>query len=175
MTEQLEYQVVRKYPKFEVRHYPEHVLVQIQAEGDFNRASFKAFNPLVSYISGANKSGVKIAMTAPVIQQEIEFNKHLVSFVLPKSVSVSNIPVPENVKLSTKVISPKDAAVISYRGSWNENLMQQKSQELLEAVKQAGLITSGAIQIARFDPPWKPGFLKRNEVMVDLVSSSTSN
>jgi len=28
----------------------------------------------------------------------------------------------------------------------------------------------GALRIARFDPPWKPGFLRYNEVILDLKS-----
>lgn len=169
MTEQLKYQVLRNFADFEVRRYPDYVLVQIEADGDFNRASFRAFNPLVNYISGGNLSGKSIAMTAPVIQETISENKHLVSFVLPDSVSIDDIPVPANAKLSTKVIKSHDVAAIKYRGSWREQLVNQYAAKLKKGIAKANLESRGSIYVARFDPPWRPWFLRHNEVLIDLA------
>jgi hypothetical protein len=36
-------------------------------------------------------------------------------------------------------------------------------------VKSAGLDAVGNPYYARFDPPWKPGFLRRNEAIVALT------
>lgn len=171
MTEELKYEILEKFPEFEVRRYPDHIQVQIDSRGEFNRASYSAFNPLVSYISGANKSQQKIAMTAPVIQESLEKNRHRVSFVLPSSISLENIPVPVNAELSTKVIKSHDVAVRKYRGSWGENLFQTNATELIKQVAANGLETTGNIYFARFDPPWTPWFLRRNEVLIDLAKT----
>jgi hypothetical protein len=41
--------------------------------------------------------------------------------------------------------------------------------ELLAAVAAAGLVTVGQPRFARFDPPYTPWFLRRNEVLVDVA------
>lgn len=40
---------------------------------------------------------------------------------------------------------------------------------LLAAVRRAGLEPVGGVYFARFDPPWKPGFLKHNEALVAVA------
>ncbi|MEY2816392.1 MAG: hypothetical protein RJA78_968, partial [Actinomycetota bacterium] len=41
--------------------------------------------------------------------------------------------------------------------------------QLLVDVQSAGLKAAGEPYYARFDPPWKPGFLRRNEAIVALT------
>ncbi len=170
MTEELKYQVVKKFPNFEIRRYSDYVLAQVEGTGEFNAVTFSAFSPLFNYISGQNLSNQPIAMTAPVIQETIEPKRHRVSFVLPDDVAKSQIPVPANSKVVTKKVPAHHAAVLKYSGSWSDKLLAEKEAELRTAVAKAGLQTTGNVYFARFDPPWKPWFLKRNEVLIDLVS-----
>ena len=53
-------------------------------------------------------------------------------------------------------------------GGWNEERFMGFAEKLLQSVKAAGLEVVGEVQFARFDPPWKPGFLKHNEVLVEV-------
>lgn len=171
MTEELKYEVLKKFPKFEIRRYPDYALVQVEGTGEFNLVSFSAFSPLFNYISGQNLGSKQIAMTAPVLQETIEPKRHVVSFVLPESVTKSEIPVPANSKVTTKIVPAHDAAVLKFGGSWSTRLLAEKSTELLTAVESAGLVTEGNVYFARFDPPWKPWFLKRNEVLINLAEN----
>jgi len=41
--------------------------------------------------------------------------------------------------------------------------------ELLGQVSAAGLETVGDVYYARFDPPWMPGPLRHNEVLVTVL------
>ncbi len=168
MTEELKYEVLKKSANFEIRRYPEYALAQVEGVGDFNLVSFSAFSPLFNYISGQNLKSQPIAMTAPVLQETIENKRHLVSFVLPESVAQSDIPIPTNSKVTVKRVPAHDSAVLKFGGSWSTRLLAEKERELLTATKAAGLKTSGNIYFARFDPPWKPWFLKRNEALIDL-------
>lgn len=45
MTEEQPYSLLKKYDGFEVRHYPDYVLVQVDVTGDFMRAGNVAFGP----------------------------------------------------------------------------------------------------------------------------------
>jgi hypothetical protein len=46
--------------------------------------------------------------------------------------------------------------------------VQEKEVELRAALTKEGLTPIGALRIARFDPPWKPGILRYNEVILDI-------
>ena len=48
-----------------------------------------------------------------------------------------------------------------------------RAEELRGAVAQAGYQPAGQPRFARFDPPWTPWFLRRNEVVLPLVDSFT--
>jgi hypothetical protein len=170
MTEEQPYTVLTTHDGFEVRHYPDHVLVQVDVTGDFMRAGNIAFGPLVSYISGNNARGQKIAMTAPVLQETHSEESHTVSFVLPAGMSIADVPVPHNARVSTVHVAEHNVAAVKFGGGWNGDRFQENGELLLKKVHRAGLTPVGNVYYARFDPPWKPWFLKRNEALVALES-----
>jgi hypothetical protein len=157
VTEKLPYELIESRDGFELRHYPRHVVAEVSIRGGFMNAGNAAFGPLVSYISGRNERAQKIAMTAPVIQSSTDASTHVVSFMNPTGDVVS-----------TRVVEPTNMAAIRFGGGWNEERFMGFAEKLLESVKAAGLEVVGEVQFARFDPPWKPGFLKHNEVLVEV-------
>jgi hypothetical protein len=62
------------------------------------------------------------------------------------------------------------AAVVRYSGRWSESGYRGRVAELEDAVEQAGLTVTGSPRWARFDPPWKPWFLRRNEVVLPVAA-----
>ena len=173
MTAQQPFRLIRKFGAIELRHYPDYILMQVEAQGDFMRAGSVAFGPLISYLSGANATGSKIAMTAPVLQEALSEKTHLVSFVLPEGMKPEDVPVPRNARVSTVPVAAHDAAVLPFAGSWNAARFERKGTELMTAAIVEGLQVEGNVYFARFDPPWKPGFLKRNEALVNVVQTGT--
>lgn len=169
MTEQLPYTLLRDFGDFEVRRYPEHVLVQVTGQGDFTSVGYRAFQPLFQFISGNNSSSQSIAMTAPVLQEEVAANTHVVSFVMPRDMAAEATPAPRDARVATKPVAGFDAAVLSFSGSWNEDRLHAKGAQLLRAAAKAGLETTGNVMYARFNPPWMPPFLKRNEALIALA------
>ena len=169
MTEQLPYTVLRDFGEFEVRRYPDHVLAQVTDRGDFASVGYRAFGPLFQFISGNNSASQSIAMTAPVLQEEVAANTHVVSFVMPKEMSPEAIPAPRDARVETKPVAGFDAVVASFSGSWNPNRLHAKGEELKRRAKQSGLETTGNVLFARFNSPWMPWFLKRNEAMIALA------
>ena len=171
MTERLSYEILTRYKGFELRQYPQHILVQRRVRGGFMSAPNMAFQSLVSFISGRNQSGQKIAMTAPVLQEQVDQRDeaHLVSFVMPIAMKPTQMPTPSDPSLKVTVVGPKVMAAVAFRGGWNETEFRRQGERLLESVHDAGLETVGEIVYARFDPPWKPGFLKHNEAMVEIA------
>ena len=169
MTEQQPFTLIASYPGFEVRHYPTYVLVQVETKGEFSSAANRAFGPLVNYISGRNKTSEKFAMTAPVLHApDKKETNHTVSFVLPKDVSIKDLPLPLDAQVSTVEVPGHFAAAVRFRGLADYEHFKSISNQLIVDVKNAGLKAVGDPYYARFDPPWKPGFLRRNEAIIAL-------
>ena len=168
MTEEQPYTLVSKENGFEIRHYPSYVLVQVSTKGEFSRAASAAFSPLVNYISGRNETREKFAMTAPVIQAPVD-QTHTVSFVLPEGLNIKDLPLPLNSKVTTVEVKPHYAAAVRFRGLADWEHFKSYGDQLLADVLRAGLKPAGDPYYARFDPPWKPGFLRRNEAIVALT------
>lgn len=170
MAEELPFEVVRQFGDFELRQYPDHVLAQVATVGDFTSVTNSGFYPLFNYISGGNSQSKQIAMTAPVLQESVSTNRHLVSFVMPQNFRLEDLPNPTNSPVTIKAVPDHLAAVIKFSGSWSQQLLNKKAELLLAAVKREGLQPIGEPYFARFDPPWKPGFLRRNEVLLMVES-----
>lgn len=166
MTNRQPYQVLSKQNGFELRKYPAGIQIETLAKGDFLRAGNLGFGPLIGFISGNNGAGQSIAMTAPVIQESLSPKTHLVRFVLPENMKSSE--VPESLDAGVKIIEVAThlAAARRFSGSWNQERFDLEGQKLISELLTSGLETVGSLYFARFDPPWKPGFLKRNEVLI---------
>lgn len=169
MTEQLPYTVLRDFRDFELRRYPSYNLVQVEERADYTQAGYRGFNPLFQFITGSNSANQSIAMTAPVIQREVAAGTYAVSFVMPAAMLTESIPAPRNPSVKTVHVPEHDAAVMSFSGLWSESKFNKVADRLRQAVQREGLVARGEVYSARYDPPWKPGFLRRNEALLDLA------
>ncbi|ALE92342.1 heme-binding protein [Arthrobacter alpinus] len=193
MTEQQPFQIVRSYDGFEVRRYSEHLLAEVLVEGAFEDAGNLAFRYLFAYINGENQANQKvpmtapvvqdaapekISMTAPVLQQAVEGQgddcgtpKFRIAFVLPEGFTIESAPWPTNPRVHLRTVPESLAAVIRFNGRWSNVRYQQHLQSLRTALREAGLASIGAPRFARFDPPFKPWWLRHNEIVLDLPES----
>ena len=168
MTEQLPYEVIQTFRDFEIRKYSDYVLVQYIGEGDSGSISSIGFGSLFRFITGNNDSEQKISMTAPVMQETPKGKSHTVSFVMPKDLQMKDVPNPNDPKLIKTNVAEHFAAVMRFSGTWNDDRVQAKSEQLKQALDREGIKTVGDFFFARFDPPWKPGFLRHNEVLIRI-------
>ena len=187
-TEEASYKVLKTSGKFEIREYAPHILAETVVDGDLEEAGNKAFRRLFNYISGANqsrakvamtapvsqeKAGEKISMTAPVVQRAKGDRDYVIAFVLPAALTADTAPAPTNPDVELCTIPTSLTAAKEYGGRWSQSSYERHCAELLDAVATAGLRPVGAPRFARFDPPFKPWFLRRNEVLVDVEEAST--
>jgi hypothetical protein len=171
MTEQQAYEVVREYPGFELRRYPAHTVAEVDVAADFDSAGSRAFGPLFSYISGGNADRRKIAMTAPVVQVPTE-RGHAVAFVMPQG--LADAPAPADTSVSIRTEPERLAAVMRYSGRWSRQDYDRRLVDLRRAIGAAGLSIVGEPRFARFNPPYTPWFLRRNEIVIDVAGSAAS-
>ena len=176
MTQIQSYTVVRAIgPGAELRHYPAHTLISCEVGGDFDSAGSRGFGPLVRYISGANQKGQQIAMTSPVLHAPRSQATHTISFVLPEGMNPADAPRPADGRVEVHEVGPRLVAALRFSGGWSEERADRKAATLLELLAESGLSPVGAVFFGRYDPPWKPGLLRRNEALVEVVEPSTSS
>jgi len=159
-----------KSGEIEFRHYPELVLATVDNAGDD-----AGFNLLFAYISGSNKPREKIPMTAPVItSQKIPMTAPVVSdaasmsFVMPAGSTWENIPEPLDSRVRIVVLPERDIAVIRFSGYAPPEDVDAAASRLQDGLKNAGIVTAGQPFLMRYDSPWTPGFLRRNEVAIEI-------
>ncbi|MDO5710143.1 MAG: heme-binding protein [Micrococcales bacterium] len=182
MTERQRFDVLTRFTGFEVRRYPAHLVAEVDVDSSFTEAGNRAFRVLAAFISGANNTRGKVAMTAPVVQEQAsiamtspvvqesgdEAGHQVVAFVMPAEFSLDTLPTPSDPRVRIREIPVQVAAARTFRGRWSERIYQEQLAELRGAVLKAGLEISGPPRFARFDPPWTPWFLRHNEVVLPV-------
>jgi hypothetical protein len=180
--EEAAYTVVKQENRFEIRDYAPHILAETVVEGDLEEAGKNAFNRLFRYISGDNRSRAKVAMTAPVSQEpmgeKIKMSapvgqhrvqeKWAVSFMMPASYTLENIPEPDDPKVTLRQVPARRMAAVRYSGFWNEKGYLRYKVELESWIERMGLSIVGKPIWARYNPPFMPWFLRRNEILIPV-------
>ena len=137
-----------------------------------SKAGNSAFGFLFGYISGRNQSQTSVAMTAPVIQATAQEGCYSVAFVLPTSMTARTAPEPTNPRVTIRRVPPSLGAATRYSGRWPQTSFESHCTGLLAGIEVEGFTVVGTPRFARFDPPYKPWFLRRNEVIVDVLQDS---
>jgi hypothetical protein len=171
MTERQKFSTVTKFKEFELRDYEPCVLAQVIMTGDYSSATSGAFRHLFNYISKGNSASKSIVMTAPVIAAtETGSNSEnwKISFVMPAGSTLKDFPLPLDAKVTMKEKASEYCVAISFRGRANESLALKMETKLREAAMRKGLSLSQEVRICRFDPPFKPGFMQYNEIVIPV-------
>jgi SOUL heme-binding protein len=173
MTQRQEYKVLKQYDNFELREYLPCVLAEVKVNQEYSSATNTAFGSLFSYISKGNKSQTPIAMTAPVIAANKSDNasEWFVAFVMPSGSKIDHLPDPNDPKVKLRELDAETAIAMSFRGRATQSLTNKKISELRTAAAKENLTLSNETRIARFDPPYKPGFMHYNEIVIPLSSN----
>ena len=167
--EQPSYKVMLKDGKIEIRQYDRILLQSVKVRGDQYQSIRQGFRPLVRFIGGKDRDGDKISMTAPVIQSAGDNEDDwVISFSMPSKYDMANLPAPQDSSIYTEDLEPMTAAVIKFSGKANEQILRNKIQTLLLWLEQAGYEVQSKPKYLFYNDPSTPGFLRRNEVMVQV-------
>ena len=172
MTKQQEFRVLQTYQDFELREYLPCVIAEVKVSAKYSTATNSAFSSLFNYISKGNKSSQKIAMTAPVITAQKADNSEPtewhVSFVMPSGSAFDHMPHPNDSQVILRELDTETCVAKSFRGTATDELSRKKVQELRTSASKAKIALSDETRICRFDPPFKPGFLQYNEIVIPI-------
>ena len=174
------YAVVRALGNVEIREYRPYVVAETTVGGTPDTAGNEGFRILAKYIFGSNRSTRKIAMTAPVSQKKVEGTKiamtspvtqekvgdaFVVQFMMPSEYTIEELPEPDDLRVTFRQVPARTVAAVKYSGSWSQRNYQTHLALLLDALRAAGYEAIGEPIWARYDAPFKPWFLRRNEIL----------
>ena len=177
-----DFEVTKKFDNIELRQYAPYVVAEVVLNATADEAGSQAFPILAGYIFGKNKGEKKLAMTAPVTQtaapvrldmtapvtQAAVAGGMLVQFVLPKGVTLATAPEPTDPRVNLRLVPAATWAVIRYSGTWSQSNYQEHLDQLKTALETAGVATQGEPVLARYNPPFTPWFMRRNEIWLAL-------
>lgn len=181
--EQPRYTVLQREGSFELRRYEPYIVAEIEVRASFEEAGNAAFRPLANYIFGENRrsekmemtapvsqtpKGEKIGMTAPVIQSSGSAGAYTVSFVMPSRYTLATLPLPLDDRIRFREVPSAVAAAWTYRGGWGQARYAKEEKALRAALVKARRTALGPPVWARYNAPFWPPFLRRNEILVEV-------
>ena len=89
-------------------------------------------------------------------------------FVLPKTVSLASAPEPLDARVKLREMPAANWAVITYSGTWSQGNFDENLNALRAALKTADIATQGEPVLSRYNGPFTPWFMRRNEIWLAL-------
>ena len=180
--EETNYKVIESEGDFELRQYPPHIVAETLVERDFIEVGNEAFRRLAGYINGQNRRKQTIPMTAPVSQevdsvkipmtapvnQERSGEKWRITFLMPAQYTIEKLPEPLDSRVELRTVPERRMAALKYSGTWSKSRYEEKKEQLMEQIEKRGLRQIGEPIFARYNPPFMPWFLRRNEVLIPV-------
>jgi len=180
------YEILERTDEYEVRRYEPYLVAEVDVQGDFGEAGNKAFRLLAGYIFGDNQADEKMSMTAPVESRpkeqnvrmsmaapvtstELATDQYTYAFVMERKYTLDTLPQPRNPRIRLGEHEARVMAVRRYSGRWTEGNYRENETKLMEALSADGRRRIGAPILARYNSPFTPWFMRRNEVMIEIA------
>ena len=181
MAETPKYSVIKKQKEIEIRQYPAYIQAEVVVdEKQYKSAIEKGFDVLAGYIFGNNVSKQKIEMTTPVQASRSEkiamttpvtvtgASSFTVAFIMPSAYTLETLPQPKDCRVHFKLLPARTLTAIRFTGFFQQDMILKNKQLLGDWLQEQGIVTEGDYIVAGYNPPWVPGFLAHNEVMIQV-------
>ncbi|MEM8982783.1 MAG: heme-binding protein [Pseudomonadota bacterium] len=184
------YTVLATYDEFEIRRYQPYLVAETTVDGDFEASGNAAFRLLAGYIFGDNAPAEKMAMTVPVTRQDTVGEKMAMTtpvtrqnnassttyqFVMEAKYTLASLPKPLDPRVKLKSVDARTVAARRYSGRINERNYAKNLTILKAALAEHDLQALGEPMSAVYNGPFTLPFLRRNEVLIDIDSTSVTN
>lgn len=165
-----EYVVLERTGELEIRQYPDLIVARTRVEANFEQAGNVAFRRLAGYIFGKNSESQKISMTAPVTMapEADRDGVYWISFFMPAEYKLADLPEPVDGLVEVVRVPAAKMAVLAYKGGWSEKKYDLQKKRLMSLLVGTRWGISGEPIWARYNSPFRPPFMRSNEVMVPV-------
>jgi hypothetical protein len=177
-----DYTLVEEHDGFELRRYAPLIVAETEVEVPFDTATEAASPLLVDYVQRGNQGERNLPMLAPVrLQLAADAPGNATGdvgaggdgpwryqFAMPKEYRMSMLPRPTETRVTLRQLPAQLIAARRYNGDWSEERYREQEAALLDAVEAKGLVPISNPVFARYNAAFVPGFLRRNEVMIEV-------
>ncbi len=184
-TEEPQYAVVASNDNYEVRRYEPYIVAEVDIVAESERqAGNRAFRILAGYIFGDNRSRQRMEMTAPVetsaadasekmamtapVETTAGANGYVYAFIMERKYTLDTLPEPLDPRIRIREKPARYVAALRFSGTADARRYQKHREKLEAALDRDGMRRRGDVVLARYDAPYKPPFLRRNEVLIDV-------
>ena len=110
----------------------------------------------------------KISMSVPVAEELFGENIHRISFTMPSKYSLETLPEPEDKRIKFREVKNQKTAVLRFSGRVKKNLAMEKMEEMMKWLEKNNIKPKSNLVVAQYNNPLVPGFLRRNEIIVEI-------
>jgi len=82
---------------------------------------------------------------------------------------LENLPIPDDPNIKLRQVPARRVAAVRYSGFWSEKQFLRYKQELENWITANSIKVIGEPVWARYNPPFTPWFLRRNEILVPIA------
>ena len=155
------YEVLFTVGDVEFRRYEPYILAEVTVTGDAQDR--RAFQILAGYIFGDNDNSEKMNMTAPVETRGSDY-----AFVMESKYSPKTLPRPNDARIRIIEREGRVVAALRFSGRWSQGNIGKHEAQLLDALAGMDIEVKGAPELARYNSPFTPWFLRRNEIIIPV-------
>ena len=183
--EEPDFEVLLTTKQYEIRRYDPYIIAEVDVQGDMGSAGNKAFRILAGYIFGNNEPGEKMAMTAPVESKpkgermkmtapvlsdapEAQRKAYTYAFVMEEKYTLITLPTPVDPRIRIREKPSRVVAVRRYSGGWSEANYRKNEAALIDALETDRVEITGEPVLARYNGPFTPWFMRRNEILIEV-------
>ena len=168
MIKEPKYEVLQSCEKIELRLYEPFLVAEVECSGIRKEAIRVGFRILASYIFGNNTTSASLPMSIPVTQQKIDEGWRI-RFMLTQTSDLNDLPQPNNQCVKLLAISRKRFAAIRFSGIGNDKKLQRYTIQLRKFAASHKWLLDDTPIFAFYNPPWTIPFLRRNEVLFEVL------
>ncbi|MEO1245361.1 MAG: heme-binding protein [Pseudomonadota bacterium] len=179
------YTVVDTRNGYEIRRYEPYIVAELDVAANSEReAGGNAFRVLAAYIFGDNRQRTKMAMTVPVetsaadtavamsmtapAETRADDSIFTYAFVMERKYTLDSLPEPLDSRIRIRERSARHVAALRFSGSARQAAYDRRRTELALALRADRITPVSGYSLARYNGPYTPPFLRRNEVLVDI-------
>ena len=114
------------------------------------------------------------AMTTPVTQARTG-DQYTVRFMMPSELSRDALPEPNDTRITIREVPARTLAAVRYSGTWSKRNYEKHLGVLYAALRAEGLKPEGEPVWARYNPPFTPWFMRRNEILTSFQPAAEAH
>ena len=91
--------------------------------------------------------------------------------MMPANYTMETLPIPNDPLVKLRQVPARRMAAVRYSGFWSEKKYRKYKMELESWMRDNGLTAAGDPVWARYNPPFTPWFLRRNEILIPVTAT----